>query len=99
MWYSIVSEDVENSRPLRAHARAAHLARLEELAAQGRLLLAGPHPAVDAEDPGAAGHTGSLVVAEFPSLEDARNWAEHDPYNTAGVYQDFYVKPFKPVLP
>jgi uncharacterized protein YciI len=99
MWYAVISEDVPNSSPLRATARAAHLERLDALAAEGRLLLAGPHPAIDAEDPGEAGFTGSLVVAEFPSLEDARDWADNDPYVGAGVYREVKVKPFKLVLP
>ena len=99
MWYAIISEDVENSLPLRATARDAHLARLRALAAEGRLLLAGPHPAVDAEVPGEAGFTGSLVIAEFASLEDAKRWADEDPYVSAGVYRKVGVKPFKRVLP
>lgn len=99
MWYAVISEDNENSLPLRGGARGAHIERLRELAAQGRLLIAGPHPAVDSEDPGEAGFTGSLVVAEFASLEDARQWAEDDPYVAAGVYRDVKVKPFKMVLP
>jgi uncharacterized protein YciI len=99
MWYAVISEDVPNSSPLRATARAAHLERLDALAAEGRLLLAGPHPAIDAEDPGEAGFTGSLVVAEFSSLEDARDWADNDPYVGAGVYREVKVKPFKLVLP
>ena len=99
MWYAIISEDNANSLPLRITAREAHLARLNVLAAEGRLLIAGPHPAVDDEDPGEAGFTGSLVVAEFPSLEDARDWADDDPYIAAGVYKEVKVKPFKRVLP
>lgn len=99
MWYAIISQDVDNSLPLRKGARADHLARLNQLKDQGRLLLAGPHPAVDSEDPGEAGFSGSLVVAEFPSLEEAKAWAETDPYVTAGVYASVQVKPFKPVLP
>ena len=99
MWYAIISEDTPNSSPLRATARAGHLERLHALAAEGRLLLAGPHPAIDAEDAGEAGFTGSLVVAEFPSLEDARDWADEDPYVAAGVYREGKVKPFKLVLP
>lgn len=98
MYYAILSEDVENSQPLRAKARSAHLQRLEELKAEGRLLLAGPHPAIDSEDPGSAGFSGSLVVAEFASLEEARAWAEVDPYIEAGVYKRVTVKPFKRVL-
>lgn len=99
MWYAIISEDNPNSSPLRATARADHLERLCALVAEGRLLLAGPHPAIDAEDAGEAGFTGSLVVAEFPSLEDARDWADEDPYVAAGVYREVKVKPFKRVLP
>ena len=99
MWYAILSEDNENSLPLRATAREAHLARLRSLAADGRLLVAGPHPAVDAEDPGEAGFSGSLVIAEFPSLEAAGEWADEDPYVEAGVYRKVTVKPFKRVLP
>ena len=99
MWYAIISEDNENSLPLRATAREAHLVRLRVLAAEGRLLVAGPHPAIDAEDPGEAGFSGSLVVAEFASLEAARQWADEDPYVAAGVYRKIMVKPFKRVLP
>jgi uncharacterized protein YciI len=99
MWYAIISEDNENSLPLRAKARSAHIERLRILVGQGRLLIAGPHPALDAEDAGEAGFTGSLVVAEFASLEDARQWADDDPYVAAGVYRDVRVKPFKLVLP
>lgn len=99
MWYAIISEDVPDSAPLRRAARDRHLARLHDLRDQGRLLLAGPHPAIDNEDPGEAGFTGSLVVGEFPSLEDARAWADDDPYVEAGVYQRVIVKPFKKVLP
>ena len=99
MWYAVISEDNPDSTPLRATARAAHLERLHALAAEGRLLLAGPHPAVDAEDAGEAGFTGSLVVAEFASLEEARHWADNDPYVQAGVYREVKVKPFKLVLP
>jgi hypothetical protein len=85
--------------PLRAKARDAHLARLRELLADGRVLIAGPHPAIDAEEPGEAGFSGSLVVVDFSSLEDARAWANEDPYVTAGVYANVVVKPFKLVLP
>lgn len=99
MWYAIISEDVENSLPLRASTREAHLARLRELVSGGRLLIAGPHPAIDAEDPGEAGFSGSLVVADFPSLEDAQAWADADPYVEAGVYARVTVKPYKLVLP
>jgi len=99
MWYAIMSEDVENSLPLRAGAREAHLARMRDLVADGRVLIAGPHPAIDADDPGPAGFTGSLVVVDFPSLEDAEAWAAADPYVGAGVYAKVTVKPFKRVLP
>lgn len=99
MWYAVMSEDVEDSLPRRAKARSAHLARLSALMEAGRLLLAGPHPAIDAEDPGPAGFTGSLVIVDFPSLEDAQAWARDDPYVEAGVYANVVVKPFKRVLP
>ena len=99
MWYAIISEDVADSRDARAGARPAHVERLKTLAAEGRLLVAGPHPAIDAEDPGEAGMTGSLVIAEFPTLGDARSWADADPYIEAGVYANVTVKPFKRVLP
>jgi len=99
MWYAIFSEDVDNSLPLRAGARERHLARVQALVSEGRLLIAGPHPAIDARDPGEAGFTGSLVVAEFASLEAAQSWAEADPYVDAGVYSQVVVKPFKLVLP
>ncbi|MFT6339399.1 MAG: hypothetical protein ACJAUN_000896 [Alcanivorax sp.] len=99
MLYAIISEDVANSLPLRKQARADHLARLETLKEQGRLILAGPHPAIDSNDPGEAGFTGSLVVAEFASLEAAQQWADADPYIAAGVYAGVTVKPFKKVLP
>lgn len=99
MLYSIVSNDVEDSLPLRKSARPAHLARLEALQEAGRLLLAGPNPAVDSTDPGEAGFTGSIVIAEFPSMAEAQAWADADPYVAAGVYQHVTVKPFKKVLP
>ena len=99
MWYAIISEDVDESLPLRASARDAHLARLRELVSEGRLLIAGPHPAIDSEDPGPAGFSGSLVVVDFPSLDEAEAWASADPYVAAGVYRDVVVKPFKLVLP
>jgi len=99
MWYAIISEDIENSLPLRKEARPAHLERLNALKDEGRLLIAGPHPAIDSDDPGAAGFTGSLVVAEFPSLDAAQTWADADPYVAAGVYANVTVKPFKKVLP
>ncbi|MBK1734544.1 hypothetical protein CKO15_04430 [Halorhodospira abdelmalekii] len=99
MWYAIISHDVEQSLPLRQQARPDHLARLEQLREEGRLLLAGPCPAVDSEDPGEAGFLGSLVVAEFDSLAAAQAWAEADPYVTAGVYKGVEVRPFKALLP
>jgi len=99
MLFSIVSNDVENSLPLRRQARPAHLARLQLLAEQGRLVLAGPNPAIEAEDPGEAGFLGSIVIAEFESLTDAKTWADNDPYVDAGVYASVSVKPFKKVLP
>ncbi|MDW5377305.1 YciI family protein [Halomonas sp. HP20-15] len=99
MLYAIISEDVKNSLDKRQSARPDHLARLEKLRDEGRLVLAGPHPAVDADNPGDAGFSGSLVVAEFDSLEDAQAWADADPYAIAGVYAKVIVKPFKKVLP
>lgn len=99
MYYAIISQDVENSLPKRKQARPAHIERLETLKQEGRLLIAGPHPAEDCEDPGEAGFTGSLVVAEFDSLEAAQAWADADPYIEAGVYKEVIVKPFKKVLP
>ena len=99
MYYAIISEDVENSLENRLAARPDHLARLEQLKAEGRLLVAGPHPAIDSEDPGPAGFSGSLVIAEFNSLDDAQQWADADPYIAAGVYAKVVVKPYKKVLP
>jgi uncharacterized protein YciI len=99
MFYLIYSEDVENSLALRMSVREDHLARLKALQAQGRLLIAGPCPAIDSENPGDAGFTGSLIVAEFSSLTDAQNWADQDPYIAAGVYKNVTVKPYKKVLP
>ena len=99
MYYAIISEDVANSLEKRKAARPAHLARLEALKTQGRLLAAGPHPALDSEDPGEAGFTGSLVIAEFANLAAAQTCADADPYIEAGVYQKVVVKPFKKVLP
>ncbi|MCV6620208.1 MAG: YciI family protein [Cellvibrionaceae bacterium] len=99
MYYAIISEDIDNSLEKRLAARPDHLARLEELKAQGRLLIAGPHPAIDSDNPGEAGFSGSLVVAEFDSLEAAQEWADQDPYVSAGVYANVKVKPFKKVLP
>ena len=99
MLYAIISSDRENSLEKRLTARPDHLRRLEALQDEGRLLLAGPHPAIDSEDPGPAGFTGSRVVAEFPSLQAAQQWADADPYITAGVYEKVIVKPFRKVLP
>ncbi len=97
MYYAIISEDVENSLELRLKTRPDHIARIKKLKDEGKLLLVGPHPAVDSEDPGEAGFTGSLVVAEFDSLEAAQSWADADPYMLAGVYAKVTVKPFKKV--
>lgn len=99
MWYAIVGTDVPDSLEQRKAARPAHLARLQQLQAEGRMLLAGPFPAIDAEDPGSAGFTGSLIVAEFASLDDAQTWADADPYVAAEVYAAVSVKPFRKVLP
>jgi uncharacterized protein YciI len=99
MLYSIVSEDIENSLELRKSARPAHLARLNTLQDDGRLILAGPSPKIDSEEPGEHGFTGSIVIAEFNSLQDAQTWADSDPYIDAGVYRSVSVKPFKKVLP
>ncbi len=99
MLYAIISEDVEDSLPLRAEARPAHIERVKKLAEEKRLIIAGPHPAIDTEEPGDAGFSGSLIIAEFDSLGDARTWAEADPYVKAGVYRHVTVKPFKRVLP
>ena len=99
MWYAIISEDKPDSLDARMKARPDHLARLNQLKDEGRLLLAGPHPAIDSEDPGTAGFTGSLVVAEFSSLETANAWANEDPYSLAGIYEQVTIKPFKKVLP
>ena len=99
MLYAIISQDVEDSLEKRKGARPNHIARLNELKNQGRLILAGPHPAIDVLDPGDAGFSGSLVVAEFEDLHEARNWADADPYVSAGVYSSVIVKPFNKVLP
>ncbi|MDN3613679.1 YciI family protein [Vibrio gallaecicus] len=98
MWYVIFSQDVENSLEKRLSVRSQHLARLQELQNEGRLLTAGPMPAIDSDNPGEAGFTGSTVIAEFNSLEDAQTWADSDPYIEAGVYQNVIVKPFKKVF-
>lgn len=99
MLYAIISEDVENSLEKRLPVRPAHLQRLQALKDEGRLVLAGPHPAIDNNDPGPAGFSGSLVVAEFSSLDAAQQWADADPYIAAGVYASVKVKPFRKVLP
>lgn len=99
MWFVILGRDAEDALPKRLAARPDHLARLEALRDAGRLLLAGPMPAIEAEDPGPAGFAGSLIVAEFASLADARSWAEADPYVAAGVYRDVEIHPFRRVLP
>ena len=99
MIYAIISQDVPDSGPLRAKARPKHIERLEELKNAGRLILAGPCPAIDSDDPGPAGFTGSLVVAEFENLAAAQQWADADPYVAGGVYANVVVKPFKYVLP
>lgn len=99
MWYSIIGTDVPDSLQKRLAARPAHLARLQALQDEGRLLLAGPFPAVDAVDPGPAGFSGSLIVAEFASLQDAQQWADADPYVAAGVYEKVDVRPFRKVFP
>ncbi|RPE81480.1 YciI family protein [Vulcaniibacterium tengchongense] len=99
MWYLIEGYDGADALPKRQQARPQHLARLQALREQGRLLLAGPCPAIDAEDPGPAGFSGSLIVAEFESLDAARAWAEADPYVAAGVYSRVEVRPFRKVLP
>lgn len=99
MLYAIISQDVENSLDKRLSVRPKHVERLQDLKEHGRLILAGPHPAIDNNDPGPAGFTGSLIVAEFETLQDAQNWADEDPYIEAGVYETVTVKPFKKVLP
>lgn len=99
MLYAIISEDIDNSLEKRMLARPAHIKRLQDLQDRGHLLLAGPHPAIDSENPGAAGFTGSLIVAEFDNLQDAQEWANRDPYIEAGVYAKVTVKPFKKVFP
>ncbi|WCE28518.1 YciI family protein [Vibrio sp. SCSIO 43137] len=98
MWYVIFSQDVENSLQKRMGVREKHLARLQQLQDEGRLLTAGPMPAIDSENPGEAGFTGSTVIADFPSLEEAQQWADADPYIEAGVYEKVIVKPFKKVF-
>jgi hypothetical protein len=99
LYYAIIARDRADSLEVRLEARPAHLERLQALQAEGRLLLAGPHPAIDSATPGPAGFTGSLVVAEFPDLEAAQGWAGADPYVSAGVYAEVLVKPFIKVFP
>lgn len=99
MFYAIISRDIEDSLEKRLAARPAHLERLSTLQNEGRLIIAGPHPAIDSEDPGPAGFSGSLIVAEFPSLDEAKAWADKDPYVSAGVYESVTIKPFKKVFP
>ncbi len=99
MLYAIIAEDVTDSLEARLKTRPEHVGRLQVLQTEGRLVLAGPHPAIDTEDPGEAGFTGSLIIAEFDSLASAKSWADADPYIAAGVYKHVIVKPFKKVLP
>lgn len=99
MLYAIISKDNPDSLEKRKLTRPAHLARLQKLSDEGRLFVAGPHPATDNENPGDAGFTGSLVIAEFASLDEAQSWADQDPYCAAGIYASVEVKPFKKVLP
>ncbi len=99
MWYAVISEDVADSLPLRKVHRPAHLERLQTLADQDRLLIAGPHPAIDSNNPAEAGFTGSLVVADFTSIEQAQAWADQDPYLLNGIYKNVVVKPYLKVLP
>lgn len=99
MLYAINAIDVKNSLEKRLSARPAHLERLQQLQSEGRLIIAGPYPTIDSEDPGEAGFSGSLIVAEFESLDAAKTWANADPYKAAGVYDNVIVKPFKKVFP
>ena len=99
MWYTIIGKDVDDSLEKRMSVRADHIKRLQDLQDEGRMLLAGPNPMIDSEDPGPAGFSGSIVVAEFDSLEAAQAWADADPYLAAGVYEEVTVKPFKKVFP
>ena len=99
MLYAIIAQDIENSLSKRMEVRPSHVARLIELKDQGRLILAGPHPSIDVSEPGEAGFSGSLIVADFDDLQQAREWADADPYVAAGVYSNVVVKPFNKVLP
>jgi uncharacterized protein YciI len=99
MLYAIIAEDAPNSLEKRLEHRAAHIARLQELQAEGRLILAGPFPAIDSVEPGAAGFSGSLIVVEFASLEAAQEWAKADPFTLGGVYKEVTIKPFRKTLP
>ena len=99
MLYAIIAQDIENSLSKRMGARPDHVTRLNQLKDEGRLILAGPHPTIDVSDPGDAGFSGSLIVAEFDDLQKAREWADADPYVAAGVYSSVVVKPFNKVLP
>jgi uncharacterized protein YciI len=99
MWYTIISENLENDLELRAKVRKEHIAHLKALVDTGRLLTAGPQPAIDTDNPESAGFTGSLIIADFPSLNDAKAWADSDPYVEAGVHKKVVVKPYKKVLP
>lgn len=99
MLYAIIWDDVEDSLPLRQVGRAAHLTRVNQLVDEGRLVVGGPFPAIDAKDPGPAGFTGSVIIAEFPSMDDAKRWINDDPYTTGGVIKNMTVKPFVQVVP
>ena len=99
MLYAIIAQDIENSLSKRMGARPDHVTRLNQLKDEGRLILAGPHPTIDVSEPGDAGFSGSLIVAEFDDLQKAREWADADPYVAAGVYSSVVVKPFNKVLP
>lgn len=99
MWYTIYATDTKNSLEKRLKARPEHLKRLNDLLNEGRLFVAGPFPSIDNEDPGPNGYSGSLIIAEFNSIEEAQEWAKNDPYNTQGVFKNVVVKPFKKTLP
>lgn len=98
MWYVVIAEDIENSLELRKANRPAHLARLQALQAEGRVLTAGPNPAIDSEEPGEAGFSGSVMIVDFPSLLEAKAWANADPFVAAGVYAKVTVKPYKQTI-